>query len=163
MSSFSTSALTQLREEYEERIEVLEEEKRGLVMKSSAATTETRRAEQRSWELEEELAKARSELTTTKLALQRAERRSDFSAGLSASSRKRYEEGNDRNNGKDNTLNVRIRGLPPSGAKKQDFTPMFPESALKNKDAPKQKSLMELTVKGDGNAAESAPQECTQS
>ena len=79
--------------------------------------------------LEEEFSKARSKLTTKKLALQRAERRSDFSAGLSASSRKRYEEGNDGN----------------------------------DKDASKEKSLMELTVKGDGNAAESAPQECAQS
>ena len=114
ITSFSKSALTEFREEYEEKIEELENEKRDLIMKSSAAATETRKAEQRSWELEEELTKVKSELTTSKLALQRNERRSDFSFGLSLSSIHRHE--------KENTPNFH-QDLPPTGAKTQNFTP----------------------------------------
>ena len=114
ITSFSKSALTEFREEYEEKIEELENEKRDLIMKSSAAATETRKAEQRSWELEEELTKVKSELTTSKLALQRNERRSDFSLGLSLSSIHRHE--------KENTPNFH-QDLPPTGAKTQNFTP----------------------------------------
>ena len=114
ITSFSKSALTEFREEYEEKIEELENEKRDLIMKSSAAATETRKAEQRSWELEEELTKVKSELTTSKLALQRNERRSDFSLRLSSSSKHRHE--------KENTPNFH-QDLPPTGAKIQNFTP----------------------------------------
>jgi len=158
ISSFSKSDLTQFREEYEEKIEALEEEKRGLVMKKSAAETETQKAEQRSWGLEEELTKVKSELTTAKLVMQRNERRSDFSAGLSASSKKRYER-NDHNE-KENTPNIRIRGRPPSGVKRQDFTPTHSEPISKKKDAPK--SIMELTIKNDVDSAGANP-ECQQS
>ena len=114
ITSFSKSALTEFREEYEEKIEELENEKRDLIMKSSAAATETRKAEQRSWELEEELTKVKSELTTSKLALQRNERRSDFSLRLSSSSKHCHE--------KENTPNFH-QDLPPTGAKIQNFTP----------------------------------------
>lgn len=154
-TSFSKSALTQFREEYEEKIEALEDEKRDLVMKSSAATAETQKAEQRTWELEEELNKVRSELTTAKLALQRNERRSDFSAGLSASSKKRYEQ---EHTAKENTPNVHHRGLPPSGAKRQDFTPKQIVRSWKSN----QKSLMELTSQDKSDTA-GAPGECQQS
>mmetsp|Transcript_10412 Transcript_10412/g.22051 ORF Transcript_10412/g.22051 Transcript_10412/m.22051 type:complete len:566 (+) Transcript_10412:1949-3646(+) len=160
ISSFSKSALTQFREEYEDRIETLEDEKRDLVMKSSAATTETQKAEQRSWELEEELSKVKSELTATKLALQRTERSSNFSAGLSASSKKRYER--HETNEKENTPNVRNRALPPSGAKRHDFTPIYSKPDSIKKNAPK--SLMELTsLKSDADTAGAAPGECQQS
>lgn len=159
ISSFSKDALAQFREEYEEKIEALEDEKRLLVMKSSAAVTETQKAEQRSWELEEELTKVRSELTTAKLALQRNERRSGFSAGLSSSSKKRYESSGHATE-KENTPNARIRGLPPSGVKREDFTPKDVEPKKKVE----QKSLMELTTKdnGDGAGAGATP-ECQQS
>lgn len=127
MTSFSKSALIQFREEYEEKIAVLEEEKRELFMKTSAAATETRKAEQRSWELDEELAKVKSELTTTKLALQRSERRSDFPAGLSSTS-KNLRESIDRR-GKENTPNIHQR----SDAKKPDFTPKCIEPSSQKK------------------------------
>ncbi|KAL7541740.1 hypothetical protein ACHAXR_011183 [Thalassiosira sp. AJA248-18] len=158
ISSFSKDALTQFREEYEEKIEALEDEKRDLVMKSSAAVTETQKAEQRSWGLEEELTKVRSELTTALLACQRNERRSDFSAGLSASSKKRYEKSDHHE--KENTPNSRIQGLPPSGVKRQDFTPKDVEPKPKKKND--EKSLMELTSKNNGDAAGSTP-DCQQS
>lgn len=122
MTSFNKSTFTQFREEYEEKIATLEDEKQELVMKSCAAATETRKAEQRAWELEAELTKVQGELTTAKLALQRNERRSDFSAGLSSSS-KNLQQRSDRRE-KENTPNIHQRGLPPSsGVKKQDFTP----------------------------------------
>lgn len=70
----SGSTLSQLREEYEEQIQALNDEKRELVMRNSAAITDVQKAEQRSWELEKQLAQIKDELTSTKLALQRAER-----------------------------------------------------------------------------------------
>lgn len=157
-TSFSKDALTSFREEYEEKIEALEDEKRDLIMKSSAAATETRKAEQRSWELDEELTKVKSELTTTKLALQRNERRTDFSQGLSSSSQKRYER-----NPKENTPNS--HHLPPSGAnnKRRDFTPKSfePDSQEKKGEAPP--LLMDhLNPNNDGNKSGAAP-ECQQS
>lgn len=159
ISSFSKSSLREFREEYEEKIDSLQEEKRDLIMTSSAASTETRKAEQRSWELEEELTKVKSELTTAKLALQRNERRTDFSAGLSSSSKKRHDR-SDRFE-KENTPNVHHR-LPPSGAKRQDFTPKFsePNSQKKKEFVP---SLMDhVNSTNDADAAGAAP-ECKQS
>jgi chromosome segregation ATPase len=70
----SGSTLSQLREEYEEQIQALNDEKRELVMRNSAAITDVQKAEQRSWDLEKQLAKIKDELTSTKLAVQRAER-----------------------------------------------------------------------------------------
>ena len=157
-TSFSKSTLTEMRCEYEEKIEAMEDEKRDLVMKASAATTETQKAEQRAWELDEQLAKVKAELTTAKLALQRKEiSSSDFSAGLSASSKKSYEA--NVNGEKENTPNARARGLPPSGAKRQDFTPKDNEPKPK-KNA--QKSLMDLTSKDNADPTGAAP-ECQQS
>jgi myosin heavy subunit len=135
ITSFSKSALTEFREEYEEKIEELENEKRDLIMKSSAAATETRKAEQRSWELEEELTKVKSELTTAKLALQRNERRSDFSLGLSSSSKHHHE--------KENTPNVH-QDLPPTGAKMQNITPKIGASNSQKK--PGLPSLMDQST-----------------
>jgi len=66
------STLTQLRAEYEESMERLKDEKRELVMKISAAITEKKRAEQRSCDLEDKLSLANDELSSAKLALQRA-------------------------------------------------------------------------------------------
>lgn len=144
-TSFSKNTLTQFREEYEEKIEQLEEEKRDLVLKSSAAASETSKAEQRSWKLEEELTKVRSELTTAKLALQRNERRTDFSAGLSSSSK--------RSKAKENT---------PNKKRKHDFTPKSVEPSSQKKMAAAVPSLMDhLQPKNDVDG--SAPSECQQS
>jgi len=93
----SKSALVQYREEFEERIQELEDEKRDLIMRNTAAITDVRKAEQRSWELEQELEKLRSELTTAKLSME-------------------------RNQIRNSTPNIRKRGLPPSGGLKQSKT-----------------------------------------
>lgn len=122
MTTFSKSTYTQFLEEYEEKIEALEGEKQELVMKSCAAATETRKAEQRAWELEEELTKVKGELTSAKLSLQRTERRSDFSAGLTSISKNLQQRSDCRE--KENTPNIHHRGLPPSSvSRKPDFTP----------------------------------------
>ncbi|KAL7470351.1 hypothetical protein ACHAXS_013008 [Conticribra weissflogii] len=86
----SKSALVQYREEFEERIRELEDEKRDLIMRNTAAITDVQKAEQRSWDLEQELEKLRSELTTAKLSME-------------------------RNQFRNSTPNIRKRGLPPSG------------------------------------------------
>jgi len=70
----SGTALLALREEYEEQIQVLNDEKRELVMRNSAAITDVQKAEQRAWELEKELEKMKDELTSAHLAVQRVER-----------------------------------------------------------------------------------------
>lgn len=160
MTSFSKSTFTQIREEYEEKIEALEDEKQELIMKSCAAATDTRKAEQRAWELEEELAKVKGELTSAKLALQRNERRSDFSMGLSTSS-KNLRKSSDRHE-KENTPNIHHRGLPPSGAKKQDFTPkcIDPKNSTKKEAAPLLTD--HLNPWNESNSSEAKP-ECTQS
>lgn len=143
--SFSKSTLTQLRHEYEERIAALEDERRDLVMRSSAASSETEKAEQRAWDLSEELAKAKEELTSLKLALQRTERQKSIGPTLSSTKKRRFGEATER----ENTPNVRI--LPPSG--KQDFTPKVEE---------KGSSLVEMTRKSDDDVQGATP-ECQQS
>lgn len=69
-----TSTISHLRAEYEDTIQTLQDEKRELVMKNSAAISDAQKADQRSWELEEDLNKVKNELTSTKLLLQRMER-----------------------------------------------------------------------------------------
>lgn len=161
MTAFNKSTFTQFREEYEEKIQALEEEKQELVMKSCAAATETRKAEQRAWELEEELTKVQSELTTTKLALQRNERRSDFSAGLSSTS-KNLQQRSDRRE-KENTPNIHQRDLPPSsGVKKQDFTPKCIEPTSQKKVAAP--LLIDNPWNESSSSADGAnPEQCIQS
>ena len=162
-TSFSKSTLTEFRQEYEEKIEMLEEEKREAVMKSAAAVNETSKAEQRAWELGEELNKVKSELTTAKLALQRNERRTDFSAGLSASSQKRYERGD--HGAKENAENDVHHRLPPSGAKtmRQDFTPKFAAESSPQQKKEAVPSIMDhLNTKNDADTVGGTP-ECQQS
>jgi hypothetical protein len=164
-SGISKSALIQFREEFEEKIEALETEKRDLIMRNSAATAETHKAEQRSWELEEEITKIRSELTTAKLALQRTQRRDEFSSGLSASSRKNHEGGEalNKENSTNSTPSIYHRELPPSNSKNGDFdfTPKpVQQSSTKKNELP---SLMELTSKSGNTVAEEGAPECKQS
>lgn len=73
--SVNGSTLTQLRTEYEETVETLNDERRELVMKNSAAITEKQKAEQRAWSLEEELSNLKDELISAQLALQRVDYR----------------------------------------------------------------------------------------
>jgi chromosome segregation ATPase len=76
------STLSQMRLEYEEQIEGLNDEKRELIMKNSSASTDVQKAEQRAWEREQEVAKLKSEITSLKLARQRAEFSHDRSMDL---------------------------------------------------------------------------------
>ncbi|KAL3920158.1 MAG: hypothetical protein SGILL_003407 [Bacillariaceae sp.] len=67
------STLVQLRSEYEETIESLNDEKRELVMKNSAALTDVKKAERRAWQVEQENAKLKQDLTSLKLSNERLE------------------------------------------------------------------------------------------
>ncbi|KAI2502849.1 hypothetical protein MHU86_11596 [Fragilaria crotonensis] len=75
----SGSTLSALREEYEEQLQAMNDEKRELMMKNSAAITDVQKAEQRSWELEKEVERLKHEVTSAHLALQRAELQVDQS------------------------------------------------------------------------------------
>ena len=78
-SGASRTTYSQLRKEFEETIEALNDEKRELVMKNSAAITDVQKAEQRAWDREQENARLKGELTSMRLALQRAELARDHS------------------------------------------------------------------------------------
>lgn len=69
----SRTTLSQMRQEYEEQLEFLNDEKRELIMKNSAAATDVQKAEQRAWEREQELAKLKAEITSLQLAQHRVE------------------------------------------------------------------------------------------
>jgi chromosome segregation ATPase len=67
------STLVQLRSEYEETIESLNDEKRELIMKNSAALTDVKKAEKRAWQVEQENARLKQDLTSLKLSNERLE------------------------------------------------------------------------------------------
>jgi hypothetical protein len=69
----SRNTVGQVRREYEEAMSVLNDEKRELLMKHSAAVADVEKAEKRAWEREQENEKLRAEMTSLKLALERAE------------------------------------------------------------------------------------------
>ena len=69
-----SSTISQLRAEYEDTLQKLQDEKRELIMKNSAAMSDAQKADQRSWELEEELGKVKNQFISAKLSLQRMER-----------------------------------------------------------------------------------------
>ena len=79
------STISQLRVEYEDAIRSLNDEKRELVMKNSAAISDMQKAEQRSWQLEEEVSRLKSELTSAHLSIQRIEMHSERDASFVAS------------------------------------------------------------------------------
>ena len=72
-NTMNQSTLMQLRTEYEETIEALNDEKRELVMRNSAAITDVQKAEKRSWEFEKENSQMKQELTSLKLQVERLE------------------------------------------------------------------------------------------
>ncbi len=78
--SVSASSLSQLRAEYEEKIEEINDEKRELIMKNSALITEEKKAQQRIWGLDVEVRKLEQDKATLELELERA--RHEFSAGF---------------------------------------------------------------------------------
>jgi len=67
------STLLQLRAEYDETIESLNDEKRELIMKNSAAITDVQKAEKRAWMTEQDNAILKQDVTSLKLANQRLE------------------------------------------------------------------------------------------
>eukprot|EP00956_Cyclotella_meneghiniana_P021116 scaffold38017_cov72-Cyclotella_meneghiniana.AAC.12 len=150
-SSISRTALIAYRQEFEERIQSLEDDKRDLVMRNSAAMSDAQKAEARSWELEEELTKVRSELTTTKLAMQRNERRAELMNGGSTSkTRKRVSSGF-----------IKENATPNVHPKTRDFTPSAIQSSNKKSktDVP---TLMDY-AKGNAKSSDGEQPECKQS
>ena len=146
----SKAALMEYRQEFEERLQALEDDKRVLIMRNSAAMSDVQKAEARSWELEEELTKIRSELTTTKLAMQRNERRAELlTLGSSSKGRKRFSSGFN----KENTPNIHHKA--------RDFTPTAVQSSNKKMktDVP---SLMDH-AKGGAKSTDGEQPECKQS
>jgi len=67
------STLVQLRTEYEETIEALNDEKRELVMKNSAAITDVQKAEKRAWESEQQNSDLQQRVTSLQLQVERLE------------------------------------------------------------------------------------------
>lgn len=65
------STISQLRSDYEETIEALNDEKRELVMRNSAAITDIQKAEKRAWESEQENSALQQELTSLQLQVER--------------------------------------------------------------------------------------------
>ena len=161
-SGIRKDAFVQFREEFEAKVKQLESEKCNLVMRHSAAIAETRKAEQRSWELDEEITKLRSELTTAQLALQRNQRKDEFPTGLSASNRKKYEgvEALNKENSTNSTPSIHHRKLPLSNSKNGDSTPQQLQQISTKKNNPP--SLMELTSTTSNTGADEGP-ECKQS
>jgi hypothetical protein len=138
-TTFSKTALTEFRIEYEEKIEALTSDKRELIMKCSASANETRKAEARSWDLEEELSKVRAELVSVQLSLQRLERKSEFTTSLDMSSSsssksstgsttRRGDEEGDVKKEKENSLNSSSSSGPEETikTKNQEYTPKSP-------------------------------------
>jgi len=72
------STISQLRDEYEDTIRLLNDEKRELVMKNSATISDLQRIEQRSWQFEEEIFRLKEELTSAHLKIQRLENYSEM-------------------------------------------------------------------------------------
>ncbi|CAJ1929064.1 unnamed protein product [Cylindrotheca closterium] len=70
----SQSTISQLRSEYEETIEALNDEKRELVMKHSASITDVQKAEMRAWETEQDNATLKEELVSLRLQIERIEK-----------------------------------------------------------------------------------------
>lgn len=71
-ASVSASSLSQLRAEYEDKIEEINDEKRELVMKNSALITDEKKAQKRAWELEVEVKKLENSNTSLQLQLERS-------------------------------------------------------------------------------------------
>ena len=70
--SQTRNTVAQVRQEYEETIAKLNDEKRELLMKCSATTTNTDKAEKRVYERDQEIEKLKAEVTSLQLQLQRA-------------------------------------------------------------------------------------------
>jgi cell division protein ZapA len=79
----NSSTLVQLRTEYEETIEALNDEKRELVMRNSAAITDVQKAEKRAWEADQESSTLKHESTSLRLQVERLEHKLSTNQELS--------------------------------------------------------------------------------
>jgi len=70
-ASVSASSLSQLRSEYEDKIESINDAKRELVMKNSALITDEKKAQKRAWELEVEVKRIENVNTSLQLQIER--------------------------------------------------------------------------------------------
>lgn len=87
------STLLQLRAEFEETIDSLNDEKRELIMKNSAAITDVQKAEKRAWLVEKDNSILKQDLTSLKLSNQRLKNtlsniQENSSTGVSSFNRK---------------------------------------------------------------------------
>ena len=72
-SRANQSTMLQLRAEYEETIEALNDEKRELIMKNSASITDVQKAEKRAWLVEQDNSILKQDLTSLRLTKERLE------------------------------------------------------------------------------------------
>ncbi len=79
-ANVSASSILQIREEYEEKIEELCDEKRQLIMKNSALVTEEKRAITQVWDLERKVKDLQEQKTSLQLQVERFERNRSTSA-----------------------------------------------------------------------------------
>jgi hypothetical protein len=82
-SGVDRRALTQLQKDFEERVDLLNNEKRDLIMKMSSQSTDVHKAERRAWESEEENVRLKAENTSLKLRLERIEFSDDIASNRS--------------------------------------------------------------------------------
>ena len=73
-NNIHASLVSQIREDYESKIEELNDEKRQLVMKNSALITEEKRAVNRTWDLEVQVKDLQEKNTSLQLQVERLER-----------------------------------------------------------------------------------------
>lgn len=121
----NTHAIAQIRSGYEEQIANLNDEKRELVMKNSAAITDVQKAEQTSWEREQEIANLKVENTSLQLQLKRAQLASATDEDLDTSfysqardisfSQRDLSFVNDSSHGLDNDSRIHIEQRKPEG------------------------------------------------
>ncbi len=146
----SGSSLQHLRSEYEEKLALLNEERRELIMKNSCAVSDLQKAETRSWQLDQEVAKMQERVCSLELELERRARRSGCD-GSSASDKE--------NAGANNAAAVGLGGVAAKSVEKKK-TP----SKSGRKAVP---SLLDMVKEGggaDANAGnEGAQEQCTQS
>lgn len=76
-ASISASSLSQLRAEYEEKIEEINDEKRELIMKNSSLITEEKKAQKRAFEMEVKVKELENMTTSLQLQLERSNHQKD--------------------------------------------------------------------------------------
>mmetsp|Transcript_41406 Transcript_41406/g.81141 ORF Transcript_41406/g.81141 Transcript_41406/m.81141 type:complete len:1042 (-) Transcript_41406:69-3194(-) len=150
------ATIMQVRSEYERVVDKLNFEKRDLVVQSSSAYSDIQKAEQRSWQLEEELKKVKDENVTLRLAIERTheappldnsfESHSHRSSDVSVS-RSILSDVSSKIRGKDNVLSSASRS----------------KIGLSNQESPKEKESLQNPFPVDACNNENTKPECIQS